>query len=70
MMGNTPKKPADRHPQQDPTDANDRDSESRRPAADPIMQQLKQYYDDVASEPLPDELIELLMKLDDAESRR
>lgn len=39
-------------------------------ADDPLIGQLKSLYDDVAAEPLPDRLLELLAKLDDAERNR
>lgn len=39
-------------------------------AQDPIMSQLRTMYDDIAAEPLPDELVRLLDKLDEAERKR
>lgn len=39
-------------------------------AQDPVMGQLKALYDDVASEPLPDDLMKLLDKLDQVERTR
>lgn len=46
-----------------------RDQEGR-PQDDPIMDQLKSMYDDVAQQPLPKELLDLLEKLDEAERKR
>lgn len=37
---------------------------------DPVLGQIKRIYDDVAKEPLPDQLVQLLEKLDEAERRR
>lgn len=37
---------------------------------DPILRRLRQVYNDVAEEPLPDRLLDLLTKLDEAERRR
>lgn len=37
---------------------------------DPIMRQLRQVYDNVAQEPLPENLLDLLAKLDEAERKR
>lgn len=39
-------------------------------AQDPIMSQLRTLYDDVASEPLPENLLNLLKQLDEAERSR
>lgn len=39
-------------------------------ANDPLIGQLKSLYDDVAAEPLPDRLMDLLAKLDEAERKR
>ncbi len=38
--------------------------------SDPIISQLRGIYDDVASEPLPPEMLDLLAKLDEAERNR
>lgn len=40
------------------------------PVNDPLMGQLKEIYDDVASQPLPQDLLSLLEKLDAAERNR
>lgn len=40
------------------------------PSADPVMSQLKEMYDSVAKEPLPQDLLALLDKLDKAERSR
>ena len=37
---------------------------------DPILLQLRAVYDDVARQPLPNTMLQLLMKLDEAEDRR
>lgn len=37
---------------------------------DPVFRQLRTLYDDVVNEPLPDELMTLLDKLDEAERKR
>lgn len=37
---------------------------------DPILKRLQQVYNDVADEPLPDRLLDLLSKLDEAERNR
>lgn len=37
---------------------------------DPILDKLKRHYDDVAAEPIPDGLLALLEKLDEAEKKR
>ncbi|MEM7529998.1 MAG: NepR family anti-sigma factor [Pseudomonadota bacterium] len=37
---------------------------------DPLMAGIRKMYDDVASEPLPDHLLDLLEKLDKAERNR
>ena len=39
-------------------------------SADPVMSQLKEMYDSVAKEPLPQDLLALLDKLDEAERSR
>lgn len=39
-------------------------------ARDPLMGRLKALYDDAAAEPLPEELLTLLAKLDEAERNR
>ena len=39
-------------------------------SADPVMDQLKAMYDEVADEPLPAQLLDLLEKLDEAERKR
>lgn len=39
-------------------------------ASDPVIGQLKKMYDNVADEPLPEDLLNLLDKLDQAEKRR
>lgn len=38
--------------------------------SDPVLGPLKKLYDDVASEPLPDDLMKLLDRLDEAERNR
>lgn len=40
------------------------------PATDPVLSQLKEMYDSVAQEPLPQDLLSLLDKLDEAERSR
>lgn len=53
--------------------ADQRDQDTNKAPAlesDPIFQQLRKVYDDVASEPLPDRFLELLAKLDEAERKR
>ncbi len=37
---------------------------------DPIVEELRSLYDGIADEPLPDELLELLRKLDEVERKR
>ena len=39
-------------------------------ARDPILRQLKVAYDDVANEPFPEHLLDLLEKLEKAETRK
>ncbi len=38
--------------------------------SDPVMGRLKSLYDEVSAEPLPDDLLRLLQKLDQAERAR
>lgn len=49
--------------------AND-EAASELDSSDPIMRQLRNIYDDVAAEPLPSEMLDLLAKLDEAERNR
>lgn len=44
--------------------------EGEGPEADPVLDPLKELYDQVASEPLPDHLMKLLDRLDEAERER
>ncbi|MEM8752246.1 MAG: NepR family anti-sigma factor [Pseudomonadota bacterium] len=53
----------------DPEAADD-DKELEALADDPLMGRLKTLFDDVADEPLPDDLMNLLNKLDEAERSR
>ncbi|MEX2519687.1 MAG: NepR family anti-sigma factor [Paracoccaceae bacterium] len=39
-------------------------------AGDPLMGRLKSIYDEVSAEPLPNDLLQLLEKLDEAERNR
>ena len=47
----------------------DRENQDASPK-DPILDELRNLYDDVAAEPLPDRLLDLLDKLDEAERKR
>jgi len=47
-----------------------RDSAAPDFADDPVIGQLKDMYDSVAKEPLPEDLLHLLGKLDEAERAR
>ncbi|QIE55696.1 hypothetical protein G5B40_09700 [Pikeienuella piscinae] len=44
--------------------------EEGAPDADPVLGPLKKLYDEVANEPLPDDLMKLLDRLDEAERNR
>lgn len=48
----------------------DKPRDSVRMESDPIMSELRKFYDGVVDEPIPTELLELLRKLDEAERNR
>ena len=59
----------------DPRPRGGAESASRQPAAagledDPIVDELRRLYDGIAEEPLPDQLTDLLRKLDEVERGR
>ncbi|WP_346910784.1 NepR family anti-sigma factor [uncultured Roseibium sp.] len=60
---NGSKKPADRSPSPQPT------SGSFQKAQETITQKLREYYDSVEDEGIPDRFLDLLEKLDEAEKK-
>lgn len=51
-------------------EATGRQGHSVRMESDPIMSELRRFYDGIVDEPIPTELLELLRKLDEAERNR
>jgi hypothetical protein len=51
-------------------DSGKREERERELEVDPIIEELRHLYDGVVDEPLPDNLLELLRKLDEVERSR